>query len=471
MDWIEYASNPLNQEALQSLQIELNKKKRHKPMRLLLKEIPELLQTLKPCWMMSPLAVSQLIDSTSADDSRVHFDLIIFDEASQIRTEDAISSIYRGRQLILAGDTHQLPPTNFFSYIEEDPDSEDNHFESVLDECSVFLTNRTLNWHYRSRHEALISFSNYHIYDNRLISFPSPRLKSEDLGLHFEFIEAGRYEKGSRFNKLEAKAVAQAVLEHYRTQPERSLGVIAFSEAQQDAIERELASLLRKEPQLETFFNEDSPDAFFIKNLESVQGDERDIIYFSIAYARDRKGSLSHNFGPLNREGGHRRLNVAITRARLKLKVFSSIRASDIDLERTNSQGARLLKQYLAYAENPDLVQGDTALEFAQVRTNAVASSIAEQLHSKGYHVTQLLGNSDYRIDLAVARAEDPSRYVLAIETDGPMYQSATTVRDRERLRGQVLESLGWKLHRVYARDWARNPQLELERIMLELGS
>ena len=474
MDWIEYASNPLHQEAIQVLQAELNKKKRHKPIRLLLKEIPELLQTLKPCWMMSPLTVSQLIDASSGKENRVRFDLIIFDEASQIRTEDAISSIYSGRQLILAGDTNQLPPTNFFSYIEDkdDPDYEDNHFESVLDECSVFLPNRTLNWHYRSRHESLISFSNYYIYDNKLITFPSPMQRAKDYGVHFELVEAGRYEKGSRFNRIEAKTVAQAIVDHYNENPEKSLGVIAFSEAQQDAIERELATLIRKQPKLETFFNEDSPDSFFIKNLESVQGDERDVIYFSIGYARDRKGTLSHNFGPLNRDGGHRRLNVAITRARYKLKVFSSITASDIDLERTSAQGAVLLKKYLAYAENAseqNLSEDQTMLfesRVSQGKDNNLAASIKSALEDRGYKVNQLLGSSDYRIDLAVARPEDEDNYILAIETDGPIYQSASTVRDRERLRGQVLESLGWKLHRVYARDWVRNSKLEIERIL-----
>jgi len=474
MDWIEYASNPINQEAIQVLQAEINKKKRHKPIRLLLKEIPELLQTLKPCWMMSPLTVSQLIDASSGSENKVRFDLVIFDEASQIRTEDAISSIYRGRQLILAGDTNQLPPTNFFSYIEDkdDPDYEDNHFESVLDECSVFLPNRTLNWHYRSRHESLISFSNYFIYDNRLITFPSPMLRARDYGVHFELIEGGRYEKGSRFNRIEAKTVAQAIIDHYAENPDKSLGVIAFSEAQQDAIERELAALIRKQPKLENFFNDDSPDAFFIKNLESVQGDERDVIFFSIGYARDRKGTLSHNFGPLNRDGGHRRLNVAITRARYKLKVFSSITASDIDLERTSAQGAVLLKKYLAYAENSSEqnLSDDQAMLFEsrvnQGKANALATAVKEALETSGYKVTQLLGSSDYRVDLAIARAEDPDNYILAIETDGPVYQSASTVRDRERLRRQVLESLGWKVHRVYARDWVRNSKLELERIL-----
>jgi superfamily I DNA and/or RNA helicase/very-short-patch-repair endonuclease len=464
--WIEYASNTLNQEAIQVLNQELNKKKRHKPMRLLLKEIPELLQTLKPCWMMSPLTVSQFVDSSK----NLDFDLVIFDEASQIRTEDAIPSIYRGKQLILAGDSQQLPPTNFFHYIDDKDDDYDNDsFESILDECAVFLKNRTLNWHYRSRHESLIEFSNYHIYDHRLISFPSPA--STDFGVCFEFIDDAYYERGARFNRKEAKHLAQAVIDHYKNHPDLSLGVIAFSESQQMAIERELAALLRKEPDYDKFFidNENTSDPFFIKNLENVQGDERDVIFFSIGYARDRKGNLSHNFGPLNREGGHRRLNVAITRARNKLKVFSSITANDIDINRTSAQGALLLKKYLSYAQNPS---ANDSCEIKEKPPTQPEESIAQALESRGYKVERSLGSSDYKIDIAVYsnqivnEAPERAKFALAIETDGLMYKSAKTSRDRERLRKQVLETLGWRAHRVWARDWVRNPDMELEKII-----
>lgn len=494
LNWIEYASNPHNQEAIKLIQAELNKKKRHKPIRVLLKEVPELLQTLQPCWMMSPLTVSQLVDSSASVANRLEFDLVIFDEASQIRTEDAISSIYRAKQLILAGDTNQLPPTNFFNFIDEkdDDDYQENHFESVLDECSVFLNNRTLNWHYRSQHESLISFSNYFIYDNSLVTFPSPMLYAEDYGVHFQLVEDGRYEKGARSNRNEAKAVAAAVMQHFSEKPNLSLGVIAFSEAQQDAIERELANLLRKNPDMEQFFNEDNTDAFFVKNLENVQGDERDVIYFSIGYARDSRGTLSHNFGPLNRDGGHRRLNVAITRARRKIKVFSSITGNDIDLTRTSAQGATLLKKYLSYAQQQqhefDKARGlekeleldadfkleeETGLLFEsrilQGKENSLGDSIAKALRDQGYKTKLLLGNSDYRVDIVVGTDPDKEEYQLAIETDGPIYQMANTTRDRERLRRQVLENLGWKVVRIYARDWVRNPAQEMQRILAAL--
>ncbi len=491
LNWIEYASNLINKLDLQTINHEINKKKKHKPIRVLIQEIPELLQTLKPCWMMSPLSVSQLIEANKKDgnDRFVEFDMVIFDEASQIRTEDAICSIYRGKQLILAGDSNQLPPTNFFNYIDNDDDDyENNNFESVLDECSVFLDSKTLNWHYRSRHEDLIKFSNYHIYDNQLITFPSSLALSDKFGIDFEFIDKGYYEKGSRFNRKEATRVAEAIIEHYRSRPEQSLGVIAFSEAQQFAIERELAKLLRKHVDMDqSFLDDEKTDSLFIKNLENVQGDERDVIYFSIGYARDKKGNLSHNFGPLNREGGHRRLNVAITRARDRLKVFSSIVSSDIDLARTSAQGAVLLKKYLGFAEeirnvqraahdvqavafNAEMVDNRSQIIARCSSKTSIEESIARALESKGYIVERFLGASDYRIDVAIRNPKQADQFILAIETDGEIYRSAKTTRDRERLRRQVLKSLGWNTHKVWARDWVRNPEVELEKILAKVS-
>jgi superfamily I DNA and/or RNA helicase/very-short-patch-repair endonuclease len=483
LNWIEYANNLLNKADLQIMNHEINKKKKHKPIRILIREIPELLQTIKPCWMMSPLSVSQLIETENSNN--LEFDLVIFDEASQIRTEDAISSIYRGKQLILAGDSNQLPPTNFFNYISDDDDYENSSFESVLDECAVFLESRTLNWHYRSRHEDLIKFSNYHIYDNQLVTFPSPISKSQNLGVDFELIDNGLYERGARYNKKEAARVAEAVVQHYLENPELSLGVIAFSEAQQFAIERELAKELRKnfevQEKLAPMLDEEKVDSLFIKNLENVQGDERDVIFFSIGYARDKQGNLSHNFGPLNREGGHRRLNVAVTRARNKLKVFSSIISSDIDLNRTSAQGAVLLKKYLAFAEessqksssdstgenstNLILLDSIPNQHDALRRKSQVEESIASVIEAMGYSVERFLGASEYKIDIAVRSKKNPEEFILAIETDGAVYRSAHTCRDRERLRRQVLHSLGWKTHRIWSRDWIRNQSDEIDKL------
>ena len=465
LKWLEYSANPVNQRAMDIINYEMNKKKRHKPIRLLVKEIPNLLQVLKPCWMMSPLSVSQLIESDS--NSLVNFDLVIFDEASQIRTEDAIAAIYRGQQLILAGDTNQLPPTNFFNSInDDDEDYEKSSFESVLDECSVFLPKKHLQWHYRSRHEDLIQFSNQEIYNSQLITFPSVIQKADNLGVHFELIPDGRFERGARYNKKEAKRMAEAIIEHFSgLNKDKSLGVIAFSEAQQMAIERELLSLLRK---AENFSESDIGDDFFIKNLENVQGDERDFIYFSIGYARDRKGNLSHNFGPLNREGGHRRLNVAITRARNLVKVFSSISSADIDLTKSNARGVSMLKSYLAYAESNLLVHQESP-EYLFHDSGEFHEVIAKVLEDRGYDVVRSLGSSSYKIDIAVKDPSNPNRFILGIETDGYFYKSAASVRDRERLRKQALTGLGWKVIKTWSRDWAKNPEREIEKILSEL--
>jgi superfamily I DNA and/or RNA helicase/very-short-patch-repair endonuclease len=478
LNWLEYYANPINQRALDIFNLEINKKKRHKPVRVLIREIPNLLQTLKPCWMMSPLSVSQLLNTEGEIDNELidktfRFDLIIFDEASQIRTEDAIPAIYRGKQLILAGDTNQLPPTNFFNSFaneeDDDDDTEKRNFESVLDECAVFLPKKDLVWHYRSKHEDLIQFSNHYIYDGQLITFPSPVKQSEEFGVHFELVPDGKFEKGARFNKKEARTVAEAIVNHY-SGPYRhySLGVIAFSEAQQMAIERELLNVLRKDAEIsEAIIAND----LFIKNLENVQGDERDFIFFSVGYARDKKGNLSHNFGPLNREGGHRRLNVAITRARNKIKIFSSISSADIDLSRSNARGVRMLKEYLKYAETQFLSTAKAYLKTSLNESGDIHKIIAKALEAKGFIVDQFLGSSAYKVDLAVRDRENPEHYSLGIELDGYFYKSAKSIRDRERLRKQIMQSLGWNVCKVWSRDWVKNPDAETEKILNQLNS
>lgn len=476
LNWLEYYANPINQRAIDVFNLEINKKKRHKPIRVLIQEIPNLLQTLKPCWMMSPLSVSQLLNSENEIENELidksfKFDLIIFDEASQIRTEDAIAAIYRGKQLILAGDTNQLPPTNFFnSFANEDEDDEDlekRNFESVLDECAVFLPKKDLLWHYRSKHEDLIQFSNHYIYDAQLITFPSPVKRSEEFGVHFELVPDGKFEKGARFNKREARVVAEAIVDHYSgPYKDYSLGVIAFSEAQQMAIERELLSVIRKNASIsESLIAND----LFIKNLENVQGDERDFIFFSVGYARDKKGNLSHNFGPLNREGGHRRLNVAITRARNKIKIFSSINSADIDLSRSNARGVRMLKEYLKYAETQFLSTSKLHLQTSLNESGDMHKIIARALEDQGFIVDLFLGSSSYKLDLAIRDRENPEQYCLAVELDGYFYKSAKSIRDRERLRKQVMQSLGWNICKIWSRDWAKNPQGEVERILKNL--
>jgi DNA polymerase III delta prime subunit len=333
------------------LKREINKQRRIMPLRELFKEIPNLLMNIKPCLMMSPLSVSLFLES-----DHYNFDLVIFDEASQVRTEDAIGAVFRGKQVIVVGDSKQLPPTNFFwagssdenfDYDDDEDDYYDDSdaFESVLDEIVSVVPERTLRWHYRSRHEHLIAFSNVRIYHQSLITFPSVIEKERNNGVEFVYVPNGVYDRGgNRTNEKEAMKVAELVFEHFSNTPKRSLGVVTFSLAQAHAIEASLRKFRMQNNAFEEFFNEENEESFFVKNLESVQGDERDTIIISVGYAKDHNGSLSMNFGPLNRNGGFRRLNVVITRAKFNVKLVSSIQSADITLDNTENEGVRLLR-------------------------------------------------------------------------------------------------------------------------------
>lgn len=341
------------------LRKEANKKRRHLPIRALFQSIPGLLGRLKPCLLMSPLSVSQYLDPN------FHvFDTVIFDEASQIKPEDAIGSILRAKQWIIVGDSHQLPPTSFFDALtggDESGDEEDDYgsYESILNEGKTAgLPEMMLRWHYRSRDESLIAFSNYHFYKNELYTFPHSAPAVESLGVDFVYVPDGVYDRGkSRTNRVEARRVAEMVLEHFDTTPERSLGVVAFSQAQQEAILREIERLRVLRGDFAAWLDADNGEPFFVKNLENVQGDERDCMFISVGYGRDAAGKLSLNFGPLNKDGGARRLNVAVTRAKENLKLIASIRGDDVPAKTEHAganpkdQGVFLLKNYLHYAE------------------------------------------------------------------------------------------------------------------------
>jgi superfamily I DNA and/or RNA helicase/very-short-patch-repair endonuclease len=430
---------------------------------------------LKPCWMMSPLSVSQYIDANA-----VHFDVLIFDEASQLRTEDVVPSIIRSKQVIVIGDRKQLPPTSFFTTAEkvseEDINDEDDaSYESVLDECSNFMFGRTLKWHYRSQDERLITFSNKHFYDYKLITFPNP-VQNPDLGVYFKHVPDGIYDRGGRTdNQREAEVVALLALEHFQRVPDQSLGIIAFSETQASAIQEQLEIIAKEHANFETFCSDNSPH-FFLKALENVQGDERDAIIISVGYAYDSLGKLYLNFGPLNKQGGERRLNVAVTRAKNKITLVSSIVGGDINLTGTKSQGVRLLRDYLEYAASGgERLEGNSytdELKFDSPFEEDVYHTLVEQ----GYIVRTQVGCSDYRIDLAVVDKNHPGEFLLGIECDGASYHSTPTARDRDRLRQQVLERLGWKIHRIWSTDWFRNKpaqvRLLIERIkQLQLNS
>lgn len=449
---------------------ERQKRSRHMPIRKLFQKIPNILPRLKPCLLMSPISVAQYLDA-----SHPPFDLVIFDEASQMPVWDAVGAIARGRELIVVGDEKQLPPTNFFmrsldSDLESVAEDEVEDLESILDECiSAQLPSMYLRWHYRSRHESLIAFSNYHYYDNKLLTFPSP---NDEVGICLRLVPRGTYDKSkSRTNRTEAEAVVAEILRRLSDPELRrySIGVVTFSISQQELIEDLLDDARRKNPEIENhFYSQTAPnnEPIFVKNLENVQGDERDVVLFSICYGPDANGRLSMNFGPLNREGGHRRLNVAITRARREVMVFSSIRADDIDLSRTRARGAADLRSFLDYAE-----RGMAALaEHRSVDHLAECESpferqVCEELRNLGYTVHTQVGCSGYRIDLAIVDPEHPGRYLLGIECDGANYHRAKTARDRDRIREKVLKDLGWRLHRVWSTDWWERPDRELERI------
>lgn len=452
---------------------EMSKQRRHKPIRKLLKEAGHAIQKIKPVFMMSPLSVAQFLEPGAVD-----FDLLVIDEASQVQPVDALGAIARSKQIVVVGDQKQLPPTSFFSRLsgEGGEDMEDEatdeslnagDLESILGLCEAQgLPNRMLRWHYRSRHESLIAVSNRQFYEDRLFIVPSPMVAGGPLGLKFRFVAEGRYDRGgSRTNCNEAIAVAEAVMQHAKDHPGLSLGVATFSTAQRDAILDELELRRQRDPSVEAFFANTGHEPFFVKSLENVQGDQRDVIFISVGYARDKDGYFAQNFGPLNRKGGERRLNVLISRAASACEVFSSITADDIDLSRTQSVGVAALKMYLNYAEHGhmDAVQprGDADSEFEE--------QVAQAIRKSGWEVDHQIGVGGFFIDLAIRDPQKQSRYLLGIECDGAQYYSARWVRDRDRLRQKILESHGWQIHRIWSTDWFKRPQAELDRLLKAL--
>lgn len=448
------------------LKRELGKQRRIMPIRKLFHEIPNLLLTLKPCLMMSPLSVSLFLEADT-----YQFDTVIFDEASQVCTENAIGAISRGKQVIIAGDSKQLPPTNFFSVStssDNDFDTDDDEYddtgayESILDEAGL-LPERTLLWHYRSRHEHLIAFSNAEIYKNSLITFPANIEKVPDNGVEYIFVRDGFYDRGGKKGNVnEAQKVAELVFDHFQKHPQRSLGVIAFGEVQQLAIDTAIREMRLRNQNFESFFKEDSEEPFFIKNLENVQGDERDTIIFSIGYAKDANGVFRMNFGPLSKSGGERRLNVAITRAKYNVKLVGSIMPTDIDIDRISSDGPKLLRAYIDFAINGAESLGREVTELDVTEYDSpFEEAVYKFLDRKGYKVATQVGCSGYRIDMAVKHPTLSGVYVLGIECDGATYHSARTARERDRLRQEVLENMGWKIYRIWSTDWIKDPVTE----------
>ena len=429
--------------------------------RRLFDQIPDLLTRMCPCLLMSPISVAQYIDA-----GRAPFDLVIFDEASQMPTSEAVGAIARGRNVIVVGDPKQMPPTDFFStstYDEEHADKED--LESILDDClALSIPSKHLLWHYRSKHESLIAFSNVKYYDNRLLTFPSP----DDLTTKVRFRHVdGTYDRGStRQNRAEAEAVVREIRARL-TNPvtaKRSIGVVTFNSNQQSLIEDLLNDLFRENPALETLALE-CEEPIFIKNLENVQGDERDVILFSVGYGPDKTRRIALNFGPLNRDGGWRRLNVAVSRARYEMMVFSTLRSDQIDLNRTSAEGVAGLKAFLEYAEKGR--EALTCQTSAEHRTDdALLRSIAAELEERGYRIRTNVGCSGYRIDIGVVDPECPDTYLMGILCDGYNHNAARTAHDRVVTQSGVLQALGWQLYHVWAMDWWENRSRTIEALI-----
>ena len=329
-----------------------------------------------------------------------------------------------------------------------------------------------LMWHYRSREESLIAFSNYHFYDNRLYTFPNSSARSADNGISFHHVAEGVYRRGAggRDNPVEAREVVKGIIEHFSSKPDKSLGIVTFSQAQRQTIENELDRALLDNRHLQPFFDENRSNPFFVKNLETVQGDERDHIFFSVGYGHDEAGKFIMNFGPLNREGGERRLNVAVTRARYGVRVYASIQPEDIDLDRTRSRGAQLLRSYMEVARDGlKSIYTDLSIDPDADFDSPFEEAVHRALTATGLEVRKQIGVSNYRIDLAVVDPNQPGKYLLGIECDGAMYHSAATARDRDRLRQEVLEGLGWTIHRIWSHDWWRSQSKEIEKVIERL--
>jgi len=453
---------------------EIAKKTRHLPIRQLMQKAAPAIQALKPVLMMSPLSVAQFLPP-----GKLTFDLLVMDEASQIQPVDALGAVARCRQVIVVGDERQLPPTRFFAKMtsdigEADEEEEDptrvGDIESIL---GLFiargLPQRMLRWHYRSRHQSLIAVSNSEFYENRLFIIPSPFTAEAGMGLRFHFVEDAVFYSESKSteaqfaNPVEARAVAEAVIRHAIEHPDLTLGVATFSMKQRRAIQDQLEVLRRLSPDTESFFHGHHTEPFFIKNLENVQGDERDVILISVGYGRDAQGNFAMRFGPLGMEGGERRLNVLISRAKQRCEVFASITDEDIDTERAKGKGIFALKLFLHFARTGRLDM--TRSPKTEPSRNTFASQVGAALQQRGYQVHPGVGIAGCFIDLAIVDPATPGRYVLGIECDGPSYENARSARDRNRLRKAVLEDHGWLLHRVWSIDWLHRPQEQLDRL------
>ena len=440
---------------------ELDKSARHMPLRQLVSALPNALTRLTPCLLMSPLSIAQYLPA-----GKRRFDVVIFDEASQIPVWDAVGAIARANQTIIVGDPKQLPPTSFFNR-KADADSPDANeledLESILDEClAARIPPQHLNWHYRSQHESLIIFSNHRYYNGKLVTYPSA---SQMMALSYHHVPDGIYERGTgQVNRNEAKAVVAETIRLLKdpefNRKKQSLGIVTFNQKQETLISDLLDREREKDPSLEPHFANERFEPVFVKNLENVQGDQRDIILFSLTYGPDQSGKpVSMNFGPLNKEGGSRRLNVAITRAKIAMKVFGTLKASDINLGRTQSSGVQDFKHFLEFAERGYKALGEAISIPGGDYDSIFEQQVASALRAKGWNIHLQVGVSAYRVDIGVVHPDAPGLYLAGVECDGATYHSSAVARDRDKLRENVLKGLGWNIVRVWSTDWWINAE------------
>jgi very-short-patch-repair endonuclease len=441
---------------------EVAKKARHLPLRQLFGNIPTVLTRLTPCVMMSPLSIAQYLPS----DSKL-FDVVIFDEASQIPVWDAIGAMARGRQVIVVGDPEQLPPTNFGQRgdAEDDDGATVQNQQSILDECVACNFPRVrLNWHYRSRHENLIAFSNARYYRSELVTFPSPFTK--DTALRFVPVEDGVYERGKgRINRPEALVVVAEVVKRLKSAKD-SIGIVTFNGEQQKLIEDLLDQERAADPSLDRFWQKsESPEPVFVKNLENVQGDEREVIIFSCAVGADATGRVTAQISSLNNEGGHRRLNVAITRARREMIVFSSMNPEQIDLGRSNARGIVDFKHFLEFAKNGPRAVAEAFTPTGRDTESPFEDAVKRALEAKNWVVHPQVGVSNFRVDFGIIHPDKPGVYLCGVEADGAQFHRSSTARDRDKLRQAALERLGWRILRIWSTEWWLDSDAALEKV------
>ena len=453
------------------LRAEITKRRGHMPIRKLMEQAGPAVQALKPVFMMSPLSVAQFLTP-----GVLEFDLLVMDEASQIQPVDALGAVARAKQVVVVGDPKQLPPTAFFAKMTSggDDDDSDDAVGRVADIESILglftargLPMRMLRWHYRSKHQSLIAVSNRQFYENKLFIVPSPYTAEAGMGLRFHHVANGIFDTGTtRTNMVEARIVAQAIVAHARDHPDLSLGVAAFSVAQRRAIVDQLELLRRVlPPEVEAFFQAHHVEPFFVKNLENVQGDERDVIFISVGYGPTVPGGrVPMRFGPLGTDGGERRLNVLISRAKQRCEVFASMTDEDIDPDFASTRkGVFAFRLFLHFARTGRMTLAEST---GRDHDSVFEEQVAKALQARGLQVHRQVGLAGFYIDLAVADPDRPGRYLLGIECDGASYHGARSARDRDRLRQSVLESHGWSIHRVWSTDWFQRPAEQLDLII-----